>query len=232
VCGRGERVDPYAPRKVLGFLCSAHVPLVAPLDGWVDKFPAVMKPPAGKALDYVGRTGSPRLHGWRFRRVTPEEKAEYAAGVERAEDILRYATAQMVVDDVAVAAGLETPPRPQSRRQPDHVTYVADRKGRIDWVTKPVLKTRGWTDAGIRRFLGEPGGYKVNPHYAATSPMGVWSVAQVAAAEASESWQAWLAASLARRNTTLDQLCATSDERMAQKLAATAEAIRTATATA
>jgi hypothetical protein len=138
----------------------------------------------------------------------------------------------MVVDDVAVAAGLETPPRPQSRRQPDHVTYVADRKGRIDWVTKPVLKTRGWTDAGIRRFLGEPGGYKVNPHYAATSPMGVWSVAQVAAAEASESWQAWLAASLARRNTTLDQLCATSDERMAQKLAATAEAIRTATATA
>src|SRR5690606_991259 len=38
-----------------------------------------------------------------------------------------------------------------------------------DW-----LKARNWTEAAIKRFLGEPDDTKPNPHYKSGPPMRLW----------------------------------------------------------
>jgi hypothetical protein len=80
-------------------------------------------------------------------------------------------------------------------------------------VTKPILRSRGWTDAAVRDFLPEPEGLKRNPRFPATgSPMPVWRPATVAASEATSGWRDWLERSLRRRDTTLEALAETEDE--------------------
>jgi hypothetical protein len=104
---------------------------------------------------------------------------------------------------------------------------VHDTKDRM-WITKPILRARGWTDAGIRDFLPAPEGYKKNPHYSsAGAPMPVWSPETVAGAEAGKEWQAWLEKSLTRRKTTLAALAypPDADERFIAKLEAVQAAI-------
>lgn len=98
--------------------------------------------------------------------------------------------------------GPPAPPRPQ---------FVRQRDGTV-WVTKPILRSRGWTDAAVRDFLPEPEGLKPNPRFAATgAPMPGWRPATVAAAEAAPEWRAWLERSLRRRQTTLEALAETED---------------------
>lgn len=95
----------------------------------------------------------------------------------------------------------------QSRPQ-----FVRSRDGTV-WVTRPILRSRGWTDAAIRDYLPEPEGLKPNPRFAATgAPMPVWRPATVAAAEATSEWREWLERSLRRRRTTLEALEKTEDE--------------------
>ncbi|WP_205326750.1 hypothetical protein [Glycomyces sp. YM15] len=80
------------------------------------------------------------------------------------------------------------------------------------WVTRPILRSRGWTDAAVRDFLPEPEGFKPNPRFASTgAPMPVWRPATVASAEATPEWQVWLERSLRRRRTTLEALAETDD---------------------
>ncbi|RRS00537.1 hypothetical protein [Glycomyces terrestris] len=74
------------------------------------------------------------------------------------------------------------------------------------WVTKPILRTRGWTDAAIREFLPRPERHYSNPHVKGRSPMPIWSARTVGRAEATDEWQHWLAQSLARRGITLHDL--------------------------
>ncbi len=84
--------------------------------------------------------------------------------------------------------------------------YVRNTRDRI-WVTRPILRTRGWTDAAIKRFLPEPNGYMVNPHYRyAGHAMPVWTPETVARVEANEGFREWLERSLERRRTTLTAL--------------------------
>lgn len=84
--------------------------------------------------------------------------------------------------------------------------FVRDTESRV-WVTQPILRSRGWTDAGIRDFLPEPDGFKQNPYYStAAHPMPAWLPETVAEAEASQRWQQWLQRSLRRRKTTLNRL--------------------------
>lgn len=115
--------------------------------------------------------------------------------------------------------GPPAPPRPQ---------FVRQRDGTV-WVTKPILRSRGWTDAAVRDFLPEPEGLKPNPRYAATgSPMPVWRPVTVAAAEAEQDWQAWLERSLRRRKTTLEALAETEDDEFRMRLDAARLAIESA----
>nr|QZD53679.1 hypothetical protein K3N28_12925 [Glycomyces sp. TRM65418] len=80
-------------------------------------------------------------------------------------------------------------------------------------MTKPILRSRGWTDAAVRDFLPEPEGLKPNPRFPVSgAPMQVWRPATVAAAEAGPEWREWRERSLRRRGTTLDALAETADE--------------------
>ena len=60
------------------------------------------------------------------------------------------------------------------------------------------LKQRGWTDASIRRFLGEPDWKKRNPVYATAAPVRFYCCDRVAAAEASPEYRDWLEKSKVR----------------------------------
>lgn len=112
--------------------------------------------------------------------------------------------------------GPPAPPRPQ---------FVRQRDGKV-WVTKPILRSRGWTDAAVRDFLPEPEGLKPNPRFAVIgSPMPVWRPATVAAAEASPEWQGWLERSLRRRRTTLEALAESEDDEFRARLDAARMAI-------
>lgn len=87
-----------------------------------------------------------------------------------------------------------TPPRP---RHPRSAT----------WVTQPILRTRGWTDTAIRKFLPTPESHRRNPYRRGRNrPMPLWSPETVARIEATAEWQDWLEKSLHRRKTTLRKL--------------------------
>ena len=66
-------------------------------------------------------------------------------------------------------------------------------------LTKAGLLGRGWTDAGIRLFLGDPDDMKVNPIFRSAAPMKLWTVDRVETAEKSADWVSWLKASRVRR---------------------------------
>lgn len=94
------------------------------------------------------------------------------------------------------------------------------------WVTKPILRTRGWTDAAVRDFLPAPERYKSNPHHeGARRPMALWSAETVGRIEATTAWQAWLQGSLARRGVSLDDLCSSRDNGFRRRAAAVNAAI-------
>ncbi|MEU6246748.1 hypothetical protein [Glycomyces sp. NPDC047010] len=111
-----------------------------------------------------------------------------------------------VTAEVAATGSDETPEAPVSRPQ-----YV--RMGdKSVWLTKPMLRSRGWTEAAIRDFLPKPEALKPNPRFAVSgAPMPVWRPATVAKAESDPKWRAWLERSLNRRQTTLADLADTPD---------------------
>ncbi len=51
------------------------------------------------------------------------------------------------------------------------------------------LKERGWTEALIKQFLGEPDVLKPNPYYRKAAPMQLYSPARIEQAESQEAWQ-------------------------------------------
>jgi hypothetical protein len=91
------------------------------------------------------------------------------------------------------------------RREPEPDRRI-DRPPATVWITKPILRTRGWTDAAIREFLPRPERHYSNPHVKGRSPMRLWSARTVGRVEATDEWQVWLTRSLARRGTTLRDL--------------------------
>lgn len=64
--------------------------------------------------------------------------------------------------------------------------------------TVTALKTRGWTDAGVRRFLDPPDATRCNPRFRGAAPMHLYAVERVARVEASPEWQEWRRASRLR----------------------------------
>jgi hypothetical protein len=53
----------------------------------------------------------------------------------------------------------------------------------------PTLKERGWTEALIKKFLGEPDVLKTNPRYKSAAPMRLYNTDRVEECEQSQDWQ-------------------------------------------
>jgi hypothetical protein len=56
------------------------------------------------------------------------------------------------------------------------------------YLTMAVLRERGWTDAMIREYLGEPDATRPNPRYSSAAPMKLYLTERAQAAEASPGW--------------------------------------------
>ncbi|HEX3711514.1 MAG TPA: hypothetical protein VHV09_01870 [Trebonia sp.] len=56
-------------------------------------------------------------------------------------------------------------------------------------LTMAGLRERGWTDAMIRDYLGEPDATRPNPRYRTAAPMKLYLVERAEAAEASPEWE-------------------------------------------
>ena len=96
-------------------------------------------------------------------------------------------------------------------RAPGGPGVVRNTEDRV-WVSRPILGSRGWTDAAIRDFLPEPEGLKPNPRFGGSGhPMPVWLPETIAEAEAAQGWQERLQKSLCRRGRTLRELAETDD---------------------
>lgn len=110
-------------------------------------------------------------------------------------------------------------------RAPGGPGFVRNTDDRV-WVSRPILGSRGWTDAAIRDFLPEPEGLKPNPRFGGSGhPMPVWLPETIAEAEAAQGWQEWLQKSLRRRGRTLRELAETDDEDFRGRLNAVQGAI-------
>lgn len=70
---------------------------------------------------------------------------------------------------------------------------------KVERLTFSTLKQRGWTDGAVTQFLGEPDALVSNPKYRTGPKMRLYDLARVEAAEASERWQTWHAATKSRR---------------------------------
>lgn len=61
-----------------------------------------------------------------------------------------------------------------------------------EFVSLAGLRERGWTDALVRRFLGEPDKLARNPHYRKAAPMRLYLLARVVSAEGADEFKAAL----------------------------------------
>ena len=57
-----------------------------------------------------------------------------------------------------------------------------------NYLTMAALRERGWTDAMIRDYLGEPDATRPNPRYRSAAPMKLYLAQRAEAAEASSEW--------------------------------------------
>jgi hypothetical protein len=67
-------------------------------------------------------------------------------------------------------------------------------------LTKTAVKERGWTDAGIKKFLGEPDTTKRNPRYGNAAPMSLYKVERVEAVEKTDEFAVWKTKSEVRKS--------------------------------
>jgi hypothetical protein len=73
---------------------------------------------------------------------------------------------------------------------------------------RPTLKTRGWTDALIARFLGELDLLAPNPHYRSQPPRKLYLIARVEAVEETDAFRIALAASAPRKRAAAGAVAA------------------------
>jgi hypothetical protein len=79
------------------------------------------------------------------------------------------------------------------------------------------IKARGWTDALIARFLGDPDGLRPNPHYRSGPPMKLYKWQRVEQAEASTEFREAQDARKKRRDAAQKAL-ATKKQKIADYL--------------
>lgn len=103
---------------------------------------------------------------------------------------------------------------------------------REELLSRRELAGRGWTDAAIRRRLGDPDATRPNPIYSTAAPMRFWVLDRVEAVEATEAWRQWLQGSARRRQAVLAAAAhrrerwLAEQRRQAQELLAQVETMR------
>jgi HJR/Mrr/RecB family endonuclease len=70
-----------------------------------------------------------------------------------------------------------------------------------EWLTKAAIKSRGWTDGSIKKFLGPPEDTQKNPHYRSGPPMQLWYLETVEEAEKNQEFIDWKAKHDCRRDS-------------------------------
>lgn len=86
------------------------------------------------------------------------------------------------------APSAPTPPRPAITRPGP----IADESERARLVTTSTLKERqGWTDAAIKKFLGEPDELRENPRYRSAAPMKLFRIGRIEDVERTPEWAEW-----------------------------------------
>jgi hypothetical protein len=86
---------------------------------------------------------------------------------------------------------------------------------KVSRCTRPTLVARGWTDALIAEFLGEPDAFATNPHYRTGPKMRLYDLSRVLEAEKREDFIARRAAILAKRPTRRKAAAAVSSRKLA-----------------
>ena len=69
-----------------------------------------------------------------------------------------------------------------------------------EFFTKSQLKEREWTEAGIKKFLGESDRTEINPIFKNAAPMQLYSIERVEKLEASKEFSDWKEKSQKRRD--------------------------------
>src|SRR5690606_41625268 len=89
--------------------------------------------------------------------------------------------------------------------------------GRPAFLTAKDLRERdaAWTEAAIRRFLGEPDQLKKNPVYRTAAPMRLYLQERVEEAEATDEWASWRSRGL-RRSTAARQVVKKKEDDLVQ----------------
>ena len=72
-----------------------------------------------------------------------------------------------------------------------------------EFISVAGLKDRGWTDSGVRRFLGDCDRSAENPIYKCAAPMRLYSMDRAKAVEVTDEFQNWREASERRRESEL-----------------------------
>ena len=85
-------------------------------------------------------------------------------------------------------------------------------------ITVTELKGRhGWTDAAVKRFLGDADATRPNPMYRRGAPMRLYSTIRIEAAEKADGWPEWVAKSEARSDQAR-RVVAEKTERLLKEL--------------
>jgi len=80
------------------------------------------------------------------------------------------------------------------------------------------LSERGWTDALVKRFLGEPDGWEPVNHWANWTGKRTYFLKRVQIAEASPEFEAAYRRSVLRRKLTEQKIAAFAEQRVAEEL--------------
>jgi len=83
--------------------------------------------------------------------------------------------------------------------------------------TKSALKQRGWTDASIRDFLGEPDKLAQNPHYRKAAPMHLYRQSRVKRIEKTKEFNEWKVKSYSRKKS-YEKATITKKEKLLQEV--------------
>jgi hypothetical protein len=115
--------------------------------------------------------------------VTPVQRRDY--GPHQLADYLGALWGR--VDNARHFGLLPEPDRARGRWSAALAEEIRARWDEIDAAAKcigaPGLRERGWTEAMIRDFLGEPDLYVDNPHYKSAASMRLWRLQRAEAAE-------------------------------------------------
>lgn len=86
------------------------------------------------------------------------------------------------------------------------------------YIYRSTLKSRGWTDGAIKKFLGEPDLEKPNPHYRSGPPSSLYLRERAETVEQSDQFKEWYQKSLSRRAKLSAASKATADRKREQLL--------------